>query len=189
MVNKILSSSDSMKSEYCCSVVKIGELKPIEGSDFLAETIVRGTQVVVRKDQVHEGDIMFYAENETTLNDKFLSLNNLYEIGCRDMNSNADEVNAIMQEYIDNFKNKADNLKAEAKNIKNSIENLTKRASKLNNQVKKLTSKLESLSDKNEIDAINAEIKEKESKADEYTQRAIEKNVTYNNLKASLQNL
>ena len=47
---------------------------------------------------------MFYAENETTLNDKFLSLNNLYEIGCRDMNSNADEVNAIMQEYIDNFK-------------------------------------------------------------------------------------
>ena len=46
MVNKILSSSDSMKSEYCCSVVKIGELKPIEGSDFLAETIVRGTQVV-----------------------------------------------------------------------------------------------------------------------------------------------
>ena len=111
MVNKILSSSDLMKSEYCCSVVKIGELKPIEGSDFLVETIVRGTQVVVRKDQVHEGDIMFYAENETTLNDKFLSLNNLYEIGCRDMNSNANEVNAIMQEYIDNFKNKADDLK------------------------------------------------------------------------------
>lgn len=25
MVNKILSSSDSMNSEYCCSVVKIGE--------------------------------------------------------------------------------------------------------------------------------------------------------------------
>ena len=189
MSNKVFSASDSMKSEYCCSVVKIGELKPIEGSDFLAETIVRGTQVVVRKDQVHEGDIMFYAENETTLNDKFLSLNNLYEIGCRDMNSNADEVNAIMQEYIDNFKNKADSLRAEAKNLKNSIENLTKRASKLNNQVKKLTSKLESLSDKNEIDAINEEIKEKESKADEYTQRAIEKNVTYNNLKASIERI
>ena len=67
MVNKILSSSDSMKGEYCCSVVKIGELKP--------------------------------------------------------------------------------------------------------------------------IDAINAEIKEKESKADEYTQRAIEKNVTYNNLKASIERI
>ena len=52
------------------------------------------------------------------------------------MNSNANEVNAIMQEYIDNFKNKADSLRAEAKNLKNSIENLTKRASKLNNQVK-----------------------------------------------------
>ena len=132
---------------------------------------------------------MFYAENETTLNDKFLSLNNLYEIDCRDMNSNANEVNAIMQEYIDNFKNKADGLKAKAKNLKNSIENLTKRASKLNNQVKKLTSKLESLSDKNEIDAINEEIKEKESKADEYTQKAIEKNVTYNNLKASIEKI
>ena len=31
------------------------------------------------------------------------------------MNSNANEVNAIMQEYIDNFKNKADDLKAKAK--------------------------------------------------------------------------
>ena len=189
MANKILSSSDSMKSEYCCSVVKIGELKPIEGSDFLAETIVRGTQIVVRKDQVHEGDIMFYAENETALNDKFLSVNNLYEIGCRDMNSNANEVNTIMQEYIDNFKSKADDLKAEAKNLKKSIEQLTSRASKLNKQVKKLTSKLESLSDQNEIDAINAKIKEKEIKADEYTQRAIEKNVTYNNLKTEIENI
>ena len=114
MSNKVFSVSDSMKSEYCCSVVKIGELKPIEGSDFLAETIVRGTQIVVRKDQVHEGDVMFYAENETALNGKFLSVNNLYEIGCRDMNSNAAEVNAIMQEYVDNFKNKADALKTEA---------------------------------------------------------------------------
>lgn len=189
MANNVLSSSSSMKSEYCCSVVKIGELKPIEGSDFLSTTIVRGTQIVVRKDQVHEGDIVFYAENETALNDKFLSVNNLYEIGCRDMNSNADEVNLIMQEYIDNFKTKAETLKIEAKNLKNSIENLTKKANKLNKQVKKLTTKLNSLSDQSEIESTKLEIQEQEKKADGYTQKAIEKSVSYNNLKTEIENI
>ena len=56
-----LTMSENGKSEYCCSVVKISELTPIEGSDFLAKTNVLGTQIVVRKDMVKEGDIMFYA--------------------------------------------------------------------------------------------------------------------------------
>ena len=91
-----LTMSENGKSEYCCSVVKISELIPVEGSDFLAMTNVLGTQIVVRKDMVKEGDIMFYAANETALNHRFLSANNLYEIGCRSMNANAAEVNAIM---------------------------------------------------------------------------------------------
>ena len=88
-----LTMSENGKSEYCCSVVKISELIPVDGSDFLAMTNVLGTQIVVRKDMVKEGDIMFYAANETALNQRFLSANNLYEIGCRSMNANAAEVN------------------------------------------------------------------------------------------------
>lgn len=37
------TASPEMKSEYCAQVVKIGELKPIEGSDYLAQVIVSGT--------------------------------------------------------------------------------------------------------------------------------------------------
>ena len=124
--------SDSFKSEYCCSVVRIGELTPIEGSDFLAKTNVLGTQIVVRKDQVHEGDVMFYASNETALNHNFLSVNNLFEIGCRNMNSNADEVNSIMQEYNDNYKEAIERLKEGVKKIKSSITSLTNSANRLN---------------------------------------------------------
>ena len=84
MGKTVFTKSDNFKSEYSCAVVKINELTPIEGSDFLAKTLVFGTQIVVRKDQVKEGDIMLYAANETQLNEVFLSVNNLFEIGCRE---------------------------------------------------------------------------------------------------------
>ena len=96
---KFFTLSDKASNEYCCCVVRIGEVKPIEGTDFLATTDVYGTQIVVRKDQVKEGDIMFYAMNETELNAEFLHDNNLFEISSRDMNANAAEVNAIMENY------------------------------------------------------------------------------------------
>jgi len=75
----IISKSDKIKSEYCCTVVQIGEIKPIEGKDLIGQTLVNGLSIVVRKDQVKEGDILFYAANETQLNEKFLSINNLFE--------------------------------------------------------------------------------------------------------------
>ena len=80
-MKKIFSLSKDGRSEYCCSVVKIGTLKHIENSDFLAETIINGQTAIVRKDQVKEGDLMFYAPNETQLSKKFLSRNNLFDIG------------------------------------------------------------------------------------------------------------
>lgn len=56
MTNKVFTQSENFKSEYSCAVVRVGELIPVEGSDFLAKTNVFGTQIVVRKDQVKEGD-------------------------------------------------------------------------------------------------------------------------------------
>ena len=98
-MNNVFTKSENFKSEYSCAVVRVGEMTPIEGSDFLAKTEVFGTQIVVRKDQVKEGDLMIYAANETQLNEKFLSVNNLFEIGCREKNANAEEVAKIMAEY------------------------------------------------------------------------------------------
>lgn len=68
MSKEILEASEKIQHEYCCTVVRIGDLTPIEGSDFLATTLVNGIQIVVRKDETKPGDIMIYAMNETALN-------------------------------------------------------------------------------------------------------------------------
>ena len=75
----LLTKSKNFKSEYCCTVVQIGEVNPIEGSDFLGTTLVEGRTIVVRKDQCKTGDILFYAANETQLNHDFLYINNLFD--------------------------------------------------------------------------------------------------------------
>jgi hypothetical protein len=54
--------------------------------------------MVVRKDECHEGDILFYASNESELNADFLSKNNLFEIGECHLNANAEEVEKLMNE-------------------------------------------------------------------------------------------
>ena len=81
------SKSNEMRAEYCCTIVKIGALNPIEGSDFLATTEINGRTIVVRKDQVNEGDVMFYASNESQIDAEFLRANSLFE----DRTMNADQ--------------------------------------------------------------------------------------------------
>ena len=98
MATKIFSQSQDMKQEYCASIVRIGEVKPIEGSDFLGVTLVNGIEVVVRKDAVKEGQIMFFAPQETALNLKFLSVNNQFELGEYELNANAAEVRKLKAE-------------------------------------------------------------------------------------------
>lgn len=91
-MKEILSSSEHINHEYCCTVVRIGDVKPIEGSDFLGQTLVNGLSIVVRKDLVKEGDIMFYAANETMLNKEFLSVTNQFEMGHRELNKNYKDI-------------------------------------------------------------------------------------------------
>lgn len=183
-----LTMSENGKSEYCCSVVKISELTPIEGSDFLAKTNVLGTQIVVRKDMVKEGDIMFYAANETALNQKFLSANNLFEIGCRDMNANADEVNAIMLEYETKYKNEADKLRIDAKQIKGLIDKYEKQVQKDKKKVSKLTKELDS-ADEEKKSELNMQIKDLNEKIDAATKLALDKTVKYTELKKQIETL
>lgn len=92
MGKNIFSKSDKYTSEYCCSIIRIGEIKPIEGKDKIGYTLVNGETIVIRKDQVKEGDILFYASNETQLHKDFLGANNLFESGSYELNANAKEV-------------------------------------------------------------------------------------------------
>lgn len=135
-MNKVFTQSENFKSEYSCAVVRVGELTPVEDSDFLAKTNIFGTQIVVRKDQVKEGDIMIYAANETQLNERFLSVNNLFEIDCREKNSNAAEVAAIMAEY-EPIKAEADKKRGAAKALKAKMESHTAKAAKMKRKIAK----------------------------------------------------
>lgn len=85
-MKKFLTQSKEMSHEYCCTVVKVGEVNPIEGSDFLGQVMIEGRTIVVRKDQVKEGDVLIYASNESQLATDFLFVNNLFE--DKTMNSN-----------------------------------------------------------------------------------------------------
>lgn len=116
MANNIFTKSDSFKSEYCCSIIRVGEVKPIEGKDKIGYTLVNGETIVVRKDQVKEGDVLFYASNETQLDKDFLGANNLFESSSYELNANAKD----LEPYI--LKNKE--LKETAGNIEKVIKNL-----------------------------------------------------------------
>lgn len=78
MENKLLKRSENMSLEYCCSVVRLGEILEIPGANTVAKTLVNGRTIVIGKDH-HEGDVMIYCSNETQLNFDFLSVNNLFE--------------------------------------------------------------------------------------------------------------
>ena len=95
-MKKIFTKSENFKQEYSATIVRVGELKDIENSDNLKQTVIDGFSVVVNKNDVKEGDYMIYCKNETELDKSFLSINNMYEIGCRELNSNANEVNDLI---------------------------------------------------------------------------------------------
>ena len=92
----LLSCSPSIKHEYCCTVVRIGECFPIEGADRIQKTLVNGMSMIISKD-IKPGDIMIYAANETALNPDFLSINNLYGISDYTMNTNCNEVEKLLE--------------------------------------------------------------------------------------------
>lgn len=97
-MKNIFTKSENFKQEYSATIVKVGELRDIENSDNLKQAIIDGFSVVVNKNDVKEGDYMIYCKNETELNKNFLSVNNMYEIGCRELNANASEVCNLIAE-------------------------------------------------------------------------------------------
>jgi len=95
-MKEIFSKSENFKQEYSATIVRVGELKDIENSDNLKQTIIDGFSVVVNKNDVKEGDYMIYCKNETELNSEYLAVNNMYEIGERHLNANCVEVEKLI---------------------------------------------------------------------------------------------
>ena len=77
-MSNILAKSKDFTEEYCCSVVKVGELTPVENSDRLMRTRINGESIVVNKQDVKEGDVMLYVSNECQISGWFLGANNMY---------------------------------------------------------------------------------------------------------------
>ena len=67
----MLSQSKDMSHEYCCTIVRLGQILPIEGANTVAKTLVNGREIVIGKN-CKEGDIMCYVSNECQLNTDFM---------------------------------------------------------------------------------------------------------------------
>lgn len=91
---------------YIATICKVGEIHPIEGADKISRTVVNGFDIVVGNN-TKEGDIVVYVPVESAINEKFLSANNLYEIGEWERNSNCEEVGTLLA--------KVEELKSEGK--------------------------------------------------------------------------
>ena len=50
MIEKILTCSDKMSKEYCCTVVQLGEIQEIPGANTVAKTLVNGRTIVIGKE-------------------------------------------------------------------------------------------------------------------------------------------
>ena len=85
-----LKKSKDFTEEYCCSVVMVGELVPVENSDRLMQTRINGESIVVNKADVKEGDVMLYVSNECQISGWFLGANNMYR--HHTLNANMAEV-------------------------------------------------------------------------------------------------
>ena len=96
--NLFTLSEKGKSGEYTASVVRVRNLRPIEGSDFLVLAEAAGEDVVVRKDEVHEGDVMVYCRIETVLDPEFLGANNLFDPDNWYRNKNAADYERTREE-------------------------------------------------------------------------------------------
>ena len=93
----IFTKSENANSNYLATICRIGETHPIEGADRIVSTTVNGFTMIISK-EMKEGDIVVYFPVETAICEKYLSANNLYEIGQFEKNSNAEDIKKILME-------------------------------------------------------------------------------------------
>ena len=87
---------DNYSPNYLATICRIGELRPIANADKLKMTTVNGHDIIVSSDY-KEGDVVVYFPCETAISEKYLSANNLYEIGECDRNKNHEHVTFLKE--------------------------------------------------------------------------------------------
>lgn len=102
MPDNRLQKSKDFTEEYCCSVVRVGALEPVENSDNLMRTVVNGERIVVNRQDVKEGDVMLYVSNECQISGWFLAANNMYR--HHTLNQNRAEVEEKIKQDPDFLK-------------------------------------------------------------------------------------
>ena len=75
----MIGKSEGFKSEYCATIVRIGAIVPIEGTDNLATTEIEGRILVVNRHQIMQGDIRIYFSNECEICQKILHDLSMYD--------------------------------------------------------------------------------------------------------------
>lgn len=103
-----LSLSDNHNPNYVATICKIDNLTNVEGADKLQKTIINGYDVIVDMDY-KIGDIVVYFPAETVICKDFLNKNNLYGWGDRELNSNIDTINLLLN-YAQDEKEKDSDL-------------------------------------------------------------------------------
>lgn len=95
-MNTNFTLSENHNPNYLAWICKITETQPIPKADRLVKITINGYDIVVSK-ETQPGDIVVYFPVETTLSDKFLSTNNLYESAIYYQNSNAEFVSDLLE--------------------------------------------------------------------------------------------
>ena len=126
----LLSCSKDIKHEYCATVVRIGELVPVETSDNLVKTLINGNSIVLSRGSIQEGEIAFYVSNECEINEGFLSVNNQFELSEYERNANREEVGSILR-TTEELKGRIEVLKKKIKNINKVIAKFNERCDTL----------------------------------------------------------
>lgn len=117
-MKEMFKTTENANPNYLATICRIGETYPIEGADRLLKTTVNGADIVIGNN-MKKGDIVVYVPVESALSEKFLSANNLYEIGEWEKNANANEIGILKTKLdelrINGKKEEADNLYKEIK--------------------------------------------------------------------------
>ena len=92
----MLTLSKDHNSNYLATIWKIDKVFPIENADKLVKTVINGYDMVISKD-MQPGDIVVYFPVESAISEKFLSVNNLYELHEAHRNANYPEVEKFLQ--------------------------------------------------------------------------------------------
>lgn len=85
----IIGRHENFRDEYCATILRIGEIHPIEGADKIVKIFANGNSVVVGKNEFKEGDVAVYVSVECTIHELFLHLNSMFE--DKELNANPEQ--------------------------------------------------------------------------------------------------